>query len=240
MKLFSPTLLLAAVMAGALPDQCLAQTTYMDLTFDDKTIDAPLGQGGTAIGEATWIQQDAMVVVRAAPFETPSIELRGVDQSNGGPVQFALPTSGISSGLAVIVIDYWFPRVQAGWIPFVEFYSSAWQELCEMTFRDDGSLTISDTELAATIPEFPLGRPLRIVLAMNMDSDTYSVWVDGIERVSGRPLMVAGTTYSQFTIQTGSGASADNRFSIDRILVLDYLPPVPVQPATWGSIKAGE
>jgi len=238
MRLLCPMLLLAAALAVMLPGQGRGEKTYMDLTFDDKTIDAPLGQGGTTIGEATWMHDNVRATVRAAPFDTPSLELHNTHASEAGPIVFDLPTGVVSSGLVGILVDLWFYQTGPGWEPHIVLYSSDWYELCRIAVQDNGSLTVRDTVVAATVPGYPTGRPLRVVLLLDMDSDAYSAWIDGVQWVDNRAMMVAGKSFHKVTFQTGWNSASENRFSVDRILVLDQLPPVPVKSTTWSGIKA--
>jgi hypothetical protein len=53
-----------------------------------------------------------------------------------------------------------------------------------------------------------------------------------------RPLRLTGTAFHKIFCRAGYNCAPENRFSIDRILVVDQLPPAPVEPMTWGGIKA--
>ena len=39
-------------------------------------------------------------------------------------------------------------------------------------------------------------------------------------------------------VGAGWGSSDENRVSIDRIRIIDRIPPVPVEPVTWNMVKA--
>jgi hypothetical protein len=234
----SVALAVIAVALGSAAGGVRADITYMDLTFDDKTIDMPLGQGGTLIGEATWFHANVQATVRAAPFDTPSLELHNTHASETGPIEFDLPNGAVESGLVGILMDLWFYQTGPGWLPQIVLYASDWNELCRVYTQADGSLTIMDTDVAATVPAYPTGRPLRIVLLLDMDLDTYSAWVDGVQRVENRAMKTAGRLFDKVVFQTGWNCAPENHFAIDRILVVDQLPPVPVHATTWGGIKA--
>ena len=238
MKSWRWILLTALGLGLTLPLAAGAQVTYMDINFDDKTIDAPLGQAGTATGEATWIHSNVQATVRAAPFDTPSLEIHNTHVSETGPLEFDLPNGSVESGLVGILMDLWFYQTGPGWLPQIVLFASDWNELCRVTTESDGSMRIVDSGVAATVPGYPTGRPLRIVLLLDMDSDTYSAWVDGVQWVDNRAMKFTGRLFHKVIIQTGWDCAPENHFSVDRILVLDNLPPVPVEPTTWGGIKA--
>ncbi|MHC4970477.1 MAG: hypothetical protein ACYTF4_17945, partial [Planctomycetota bacterium] len=62
-------------------------STLLEADFDDKTIDAPIGTGGAAVGEPVSVSPNIIATVRAAPFATPSLEI--VDNNDDPPSGFA-------------------------------------------------------------------------------------------------------------------------------------------------------
>jgi hypothetical protein len=233
------TILFATLaLPGLLTGVALAEQTYMSVTFDDKPIDQPLGTGGTAVGEATSCDSQIEAIVRATPFDTRSLEIHNTDLVGNRNIYFGPSAGSISSGLAVVIMDLWFYQTGPGWMPYFEFYNSDWSELLRITTESTGTMSIRDSGVAAVVPSYPTGRSLPVLIAMDFDTDTYSVWIDEVQWVADRPMLVSGSNF--YIIQIGSGWNCDpeNRFSIDQIQVIDTLPVVPTQQSSWGKVRA--
>jgi len=105
----TPTIMLIVLLLPgggtitASPDQ-----TYMEITFDGKTIGGPIGMGGSGIGEPFYVSEDIEAIVRGTPFDTPSLEIHNTSPTNVGLVEFRFPGSPVESGLVVIIMDLWF------------------------------------------------------------------------------------------------------------------------------------
>lgn len=219
----------------------LAEQTYMSCTFDDKPVDQALGQGGTSIGESSGYDAQMTVTVKATPFETPSIDVHNTDLSGNRNLYFNVSTVAPSSGMVVIVMDLWLYQTGPGWTPFMAFYSQNWEALLLFKLLDDGSLAFTESlfgEPIATLPSVPTGRSLPILIAMNMDTDTYSAWVDQVQVVTDHPLTTAGTNYYRVTVASGWNCAADSHFGIDQIRVVDTFTAVPTQRTTWGRVRS--
>jgi hypothetical protein len=75
-------------------------------------------------------------------------------------------------------------------------------------------------------------------LDLDMDSDTFSVWMDETEWVSDQPLITTGTSFGRVKLAITSGCVPENRFSVDQLRVLDWMPSVPIAETTWGRVRA--
>jgi hypothetical protein len=225
------------LFSGVLFGSALADQTFMQITFDDKAIDQPIGDWGTGVGEPTEIGENIEAIVRAAPFDTPSLEIHNTHATNTGYVIFELPGSPVSSGLVVIVMDLWFYQTGPGWSPYCELYSSSYQTLMSFFLRNDGGLTIFGGGDPVILPVVPTGRSFPVLIALDMDQDTFSVWMDGTEISADSPLMVTGATFEKVYLGAGYNCDPANRFSVDQIRVLDWLPPVATTRTTWGGIR---
>jgi hypothetical protein len=231
-------MLVTLVLPGLLAGVALADQTYMSVTFDDKPVDQPLGTGGTAVGEATSCDSQIEAIVRATPFDTRSLEIHNTDLEANRNIYFGLPDAPVSSGLAVVIADLWFYQTGLGWTPYIEFYDSGWSDLLGIYLMSDGTIRIIDSEIAATVPSYPTGRSLPILVAMDFDADTYSVWIDEVQWVADRPMTVSGSNFNIIQIGSGSDCAAENHFSIDQIRVVDTLPQIPTQRTSWGNVRA--
>ena len=221
----------------ALPGPAPAQTVYMDVSFDDQPLDTPLGTGGPAVGQASWIDENLELTVRDTPFATPCLEIHNTDLVNAHNFVFLMPGGPVSSGLVVIDLDLWLQATGAGWEWWVGLSSLASGQLNQLTVNGTGLLTLSDGGGTAFMGTAPLGRPVPVRWAFSLDEGTYSAWVDGIEVVTDRAIGVADPDVYSFTFICGWEAHADNVFWIDRLRVKDTLEDVAVERATWGRVK---
>jgi len=212
-----------------------ADQSYVTATFDDKTVDQPIGTGGPALGEPTWVDAEIEAIVRATPFETLCLEVRNL--TGGGNLGFELG-GPISEGIVAIIIDLWFYEgtVCNYWL---DSYNSSWQQLTKISFNSDGTFYIVDPAGRATedMP-CPTGRALPVLMVFNLDAGTYSVWVDEVQQVNDRPLSVTIYDFQRIMVAAGWDCPEGNRFSMDQIRIIDREPQVPVETPTWGSLRA--
>lgn len=226
-------LLLACVAGTAAADQ-----TYLSFTFDDKTIDQPIGTGGSALGEPSYINPNAEAIVRATPFGTPCLEIHNTNPDEYAFVYFVRDAGGVSSGIVAIIMDLWFFGSGEGWPPYCEVYSYGYQTLVGFYAMDDGKLHIQTGSGMTDGPTIPIGRPFPVLIILNMDTDTVSVWMDETEWVSDEPLRMTGVDFGRIKLALTSGCVTENRFSVDQIRVIDWIPDVPVVETTWGRVRS--
>jgi hypothetical protein len=207
---------------------------YFDCNFDDKPINQPIGTGGTAVGEPTWVEPSILATVRAAPFVTPSLEMLCTSAA-GGNIGFELAYEPVTSGVVVVSADLWLYGSGPGQSFLMMLFSAAWENLPRAVFNEDGSLTVEDSNgLAATVPSFPTGRSLPLVFALDMDADTYSAWVDGFQVVSNRSHGVSNANLYRVVIASLYATVAGPGLSIDRVLVTGPSSLVGVEsPRDW-------
>ncbi len=224
-------------LAYALPT--FADQTLMEATFDDKAIDQPIGTGGAIVGEPDYVTPEIEAIVRSAPFGTPCLEIHNTHATLNRSVWFSLPGASISSGLVVIILDIWLTGSGPGWEPYCEIYNENNQALTYFRFQADGTIAVGSGDGPIYVPSFPVGRHLPVLFAIDMDADTYSAWFDAIECVTDAPLERAGSDLKKIWFLTGSNCDPDNRYSIDKIRVIDWMPDdIAVEPVSWGQIRA--
>jgi hypothetical protein len=216
-----------------------ANQTYMEITFDDKAIGQPIGIGGATMGEPDWVDTEIEAIVRATPFPSRSLEIHSVDYQNPHNLGFMLPSLAVSSGLVVIIMDLWFEEEGSDAEPWIDFYKSSWSYLAKLYFESGGTIRIWDANGTIDGPTFPKGSALPVLVAFDMDAGTYSVWIDETPVVVDRLHGLADPNFSHLVFNTGYEDDQANRFWIDQIRVLDWLPGnIAVEPATWGRIRA--
>lgn len=235
----STCLPLACALLFCLAVPGLGEQTYMEITFDDKAVDQPIGTGGVLVGEPTWVDGQIEAIVRGTPFATPSLEVHSVDYTNPHGLGFQLTTPGIGSGLVVVIMDLWFEEIGSGGEPYLEVYNANWSYLTRIRFGLDDTVRITDSNGTVDGPTFPKGRAIPILIAFDMDAGSYSIWIDEAPVVADRLHGVADPDFGIVLINTGYADDPANRFWIDQIRVIDWLPDdIAIEPASWGRIRA--
>ena len=218
-----------------LPSPAPGDQSYLTATFDDKTVDQPIGTGGASVGEPVAVQEQAEAIVRSEPFETPCLEFRNV--SAAGNVFFELDNP-VTEGIVAVIIDLWFYE-DSGCNYWLDLYNSSWYNLTKIGFDYDHTFYINDPAgYAVTDVPHAFGRPLPILMVFNLDAGTYSVWIDEVQQVNERALSVALYDFKHLVVGSGWDCSGANRLSIDQIRIIDHEPQVPVEVPTWGSLRA--
>jgi hypothetical protein len=224
----------ACVCILGMPVPVHAEEAYMNVTFDDKTIDAPIGTGGPAVGEPSSVDQYVTAVVRATPFATPCLEISNT--SLIGNVEFQLP-SNVSEGIMTIITDLWlYP--DSGCDYDVAIRNGFNQVLSKITFSASGTASIWDmTGYAAQDIPYATGRAIQVGVVVDLFGRTYSTFIDTVKQVDSRPLHDQITDVRGVRFSAGYGCPEGNRLSVDDVRMLDY-DPVPAWTTSWGKLKA--
>ncbi len=126
-----------------------------------------------------------------------------------------------------------------GWQWTYNLTNSDWQTMVEIIMQTDGTLRVADVDGSAeSLGSVPLGQPVSLRIALDLDGAVYSVWLDGVEKVTDSPLTNSSLNFYRVNVLTGWNSAPDNVFWIDRIRVQDTLNEVPVKRTSWGGIKA--
>jgi hypothetical protein len=207
----------------------------MIVTFDDKTIDEPIGTGGPANGEPSWIDDEIEAIVRSTPFDTPSLEINNL--TTIGNMGFELPAL-VNEGIVAVITDLWFYEDSDCWYTF-GLYDSYGQPIAQIFFETNGLARITDTN-GIVIEDVPYatGLPVPVLMAIDLETRSYSVWIDEVQRVVDRPLGASILDFQRVKVSAGYNCSDGNRFSIDQIRILGRVPPVPVETLSWGRLRA--
>jgi hypothetical protein len=222
---------------GSISGIASANQTLLEVTFDDKTIDQPIGAGGGAIGEPDYVAAEIEAYVRATPFDSPSLELHNTTTDNE-TVWFSLPGSAVSTGLAVIIMDLWFYGSGPGWTSGWTVYTADYQSLLTMRLLDDRRIHVGAAGTYFDYNNYPIGRSFPVLIALDMDADTYSIWMDGTLQGENLPLDLTGRDFKAIWFDTGHDCDPANKVSVDQIRVLDWMPSVPTSRTTWGRVRA--
>jgi hypothetical protein len=221
-----------------------ADQTYLSATFDGKTVGQPLSMGGASVGEPVGIDATVADTVRATPFSTPCLEIQNIVPTGGGYVYYKfLGDATITSGLAVIRMDLWFPPTAPSngyWMQF--FPRNDWTHaFLRLLFTYTHQLQVMDYDGYSGgsdwFGSYPAGRAFPLMIVFDMNAGTYSIWIDDAPIVTNEAHGVTGFGLSQFMFGMG-GNSQYAKFWMDSVEVTDYIPDVPVRQTTWGGVKA--
>ncbi|MFO7688982.1 MAG: hypothetical protein R6W83_00245 [Cryobacterium sp.] len=181
--------LLGGVLAVGIPAQ---GQILLHATFDDKAVDVPIGTGGPAVGEPTWIA-DVTATVRATPLPSPSLEITDNDTYYAGSVAFSFTGDvEVTSGLLSVSADLWFAQYE-GFDIFFREQDSAANMFLDLAFNSFGYVSAWDQGglVVAAIP-YAIGRVVPLRVLFDMDQGTYDVFLDGTRIVADESHNVVG------------------------------------------------
>lgn len=228
------TVVLAASLAGA-------DTIYLQANFDDKPLDMAIGTGGSAVGEPVEVASSITAIVRAAPLATPSLELQDNHDFTTGTATFEfLGSAEITTGLVVISANLWFHELSPGYrfMLYVREQGGAASSFATIYFNSDGSVRSFDANGSnGIIGSYQISRPFPVRLVYDMDAGTYDVYLDDQLVLADRAHGVVGSGVGSVLFGCLDDPDYDGRYSVDDILVTDYLPSASAG-ATWGWMKA--
>jgi hypothetical protein len=230
-----PVAATVCLLLWSLPYPARSGQSYLTATFNDKTIDAPIGTGGPANGEPSWVDAEIEVIVRAAPFDTPSLEIRNLTDAGNMGFELDNPVTG---GIVAIITDLWLYKDNPC-TTWLDLYNSDWNQLAKVMFSSDNSFSIYDADgvVVSGVP-CATGRPLSILMIFDFDADTYSIWIDEVQQVNQRFLNITDPNFRRIIFFAGWDCGEGNRFSIDQLRIIDHAPQVPVEIPTWGRLRA--
>ena len=213
--------LIAGVASAASP---VSAQLLLDADFDDKTIDAPLGTGGAAVGEPVYIAY-ITAIVRSAPFSSPSLEIQDDDDYISGTASFNfLGDAEITTGFVSISADVWLSMVDNYEIGVRESGSAACFYL-NLEFRDSGNArTWDSTGILQIDTGYPTGRAIPIQIIFDMDAGTYDLHYDGGLVLDDRAHGVGGGCgVGSVSFGALDDPDYDGTFYVDNVLVTTYL-----------------
>jgi hypothetical protein len=230
-------LLLAGLcaMLVCLPAVAFGNQEYMTVTFDDKAIDQPIGTGGPSNGEPSWIEDGFGGIVRSTPFATPCLELSNLTGS--GEMGFDL-ASPVNSGVIAVVADLWLYEGTHGTVALY-LRNSSNQQIATIWFMIGGvaKITALGSDEISGIP-YATGRPLPVLMIVDFNARTWSVWIDQVQWANALPLHAQIHDFNRVMFGAGWSTSEGNHCALDQIRILDYVPEVPVKATSWGKVRA--
>jgi len=154
------------------------ETSLLVADFDDKTIDAPIGTGGAAVGEPVYMYPPDIGIVRDNPMTTPSLEIPDVSVSDGESVWFTFINSEqVGEGTLVARMDLWLTDTD----PHIINFGTDWATpVLGLNFRLpdlivlDGIVPFKVCEL-----ELETDEKLSLMVVFHRDRKGYDLWLNG-------------------------------------------------------------
>jgi hypothetical protein len=234
-------LCLVALLGLLLPGAAAAaNAVYLRADFDDKTIDAPIGTGGAAVGEPTVIENGVAAIVRQGPMGSPSLEIQDM-QEGGDHVCFQFESDAeLTAGEVYVGMNLWFDSLAEASECNIRVFERGGQakRFAELGIIEDGGVYLhyGEASSAGIIGQAVVGRLYRVVFAFNMDAGTFSVWLDGVEAASGLPHGITDRGIGSVLIGCDYDDDAQGSYNVDALEVTDF-QIVPIENQTWGRIK---
>jgi len=210
----------------------------LDATFDDKTVDAPIGTGGALVGEPVSISPGIDVIVRDGVFVTPSLEI--ADQATLGTpfVRFEFVDSFEETAATVeITALLRFSEVD-GYVFYVREQGTSGSSFSSVTFTSGGTLTITDAAgVAFSGGSYAADTDHLLEITHDLLDGTWDLSLDGTPHVTNRSHGITDRGIGAILIGVQNDAELDGSIHLDRIRVTsDGL--VPAASGSWGAIKA--
>jgi hypothetical protein len=238
-------LVLAAVLGCALrAAPVMAIQIYLQADFNDKTLDAPIGTGGPAVGEPVSLSApSSAVVVRGAPMPTPSLQITDDSDCCAAGARFEfLDDAVITDGNLVIRADLWIRSGDSrGYTIAVREQSFSAEDFLSLNFGPSGLVYCTDA--GGLVGSGPVGsyqsdRVIPVRIAFDMEVGTYDVSVDGAQIVFDEPDGVAaGVGIGAVLFNYNNDAGVGDCFYVDNVFVANG-DPTPAEAVSWGAIKA--
>lgn len=205
--------------------------------FDSKTVDQPIGTGGPSAGEPNTVDPMVTAIVRAAPFESPCLEIRDNDTFAAGTVRFDFVDGNeLTTGTVTFDADLWFDALENFNIYIRESGSSA-ASFLNLGFGDDGSVFYNDKNPGGLLGTYTAGAPVHLKLVFRMEEGTYDIRLGGVDVLTERAHGVTERGVGAILFGTAHDADLEGTFFIDNVSA-SGTGVSPTKDQSWGSTKA--
>lgn len=221
----------------------IADQVYLEADFNDKEINAPIGNGGPTIGEPIQID-DAHItaIVRDGPMGSPSLEIGDIGDTYPGWTRFGfLDGEELTEGVVNISADLWFHLLSDGFgfnfsIGGIE---STQPNFASLYFYPNGDIHLYKQEgHFGVIGTYETGKIYRVILEYDMDAGTYDVWLDNQLALEAESHGITESGIGSINVGATYDDDTDGYFNIDVIRVTDYFQATSSEEHSWGRIKA--
>jgi len=193
----------------------------LDADFNDKTVNAPIGQGGAAVGEPTFVNGGMTAIVRDAPMASNCLELSDISSGAGFARFDFVDLMEVSTGHVTISADLWFAEFDEFTFGIREsetFFSN----FAQLTFTSSGDIEYADGNSATRlIGTYGTGYAVPVRLEFDMDARRLDVWIEEEPLVENEAFGIADRGVGAIVIGIGQDPEALGTFYVDNILAVD-------------------
>lgn len=234
----SITTILLTVTLGA--PAFAGDAVLLDAPFDDKTVDAPIGEGGALVGEPVSVSSGLDAIVRDGIFATRSLEIADIATSGTPFARFEfLDDLEVTAGNVEITASIRFSEVD-GYVFYVRENGTSGSSFTSITFTVGGALNVTDANGTAVsgAGSYVGGVDYLLEITHDLDGGTYSLTFDGTPLIENR---AHGVTTKRgigaILIGAQNDPEMDGSIHVDRLRVTSDAV-VPTETTTWSAIKA--
>lgn len=237
------SLLLAALFILGSTTTSIADTVLLNADFEGKPVDQPIGTGGPTVGEPVYAGPQVLATIRDLHFPTSCLEISDNDDYSAGYVGFELLETGDAGfATAVVMATLWFTEEGMG-----DYYTfgvvgesgSAPRPHIGVYFVNGSRVHLADAAGYDTdVGSFTVGRPIPLLMVLDLVTGTYDLWLDDVLLVVDRPHGFTAKGINLLTVGFGHDPDLSGAIYVDDVLVLATMSPVAVESVVWGSVKA--
>ena len=155
--------------------------------FNNKTLNAPIGTGGAAVGEPVSVGGEVTAIVRSAPSGSPALEVKDNSPCCAGAAWFEfLGGAEYTLGRVLIQADVWFSELSDCYVGVRE-HGGASRTFADIDFGSDGNVRFYDAAgVARSAIPYSTGHTIPLLIDFDMNARTYDVWLDGVQVINDR------------------------------------------------------
>ncbi len=209
------------VLILLLPVLALADFTLLDASFDDKTVDAPIGTGGPDLGEPIEVHAGLSATVRDEPFATPALEIVRVSEGSTAPVVFEFVDEA-SVDVGKVTVSFDVIIVTPDNYELITVYEQGfWSSTFAKIYTDSsGNLRLSDAAgYYGILGLYASQQFYNFRLVFDCVADTYDLFIDDVPIIEGRGHGKSGVGIGRLAFKIVHSAGLDSGFIIDELLV---------------------
>ncbi len=208
-----------------------AQQVLLRADFQDQPVDQPIGVGGAALGQPSFVFPFLDAIVRDAPMATRALEITwAAPPSTTSTVTFGLlDDQQVSTGQLTIEMT-WLPHVDSGYAIAIREADGASHMFGGLNLTPTGVLRLHDaTGSVAIASEVASGEAMHLRWDYDMDAGTYRFHLDGELMLADRAHGVSAKHAGIGRVMVGLdwGTRLDTALSIDDLIV-SRPPPDPI------------
>ena len=195
----------------------------LDVDFENQPPGQPIGTGGAALGQPTFVSTFVDAIVRDAPMASRSLEITwNTAPETASGIRFGL-LGGVeaSANLLSITLDL-HAHVASRYYVFIREATTAAQSFGGLHLTQDGIAALFDASGSQLVAhDLAFGQTRRLRWDYDLDARTYAFSLDGERLVEGRPHGVPdnGRGIGTIRVELDWNTPLDTAISVDNLRV---------------------